>query len=656
MLMETALEKRTMSEAFASSQPARPAMSGATARAAARGEARLIGLLVGGIGAAGVLAQQVIPPGPVAMTVTALVTGAGLIAAATLLRGRLLDAMSGFRLAALVLSVLGFSAVVGTLVLQNKPAEFYQLNYGLFSNLLHAMGLDGAATAVHRAEAALTFALRLDDVFHSVWFAGLIGLLLAGLVTSALRRLPLTFHNLGFFSVHLGIGVTLAGAALSSVFAIKGRVDLRVGGEPASTVAVTRNGAATGEQLPLGAKVQLEKFDVDHYRDQLRASLYGPSKDGTRMALKASFDNDLGKKHRLPGGASFRIAAYYPDFVLDERAEPSVAGVPALEVSQGARRHVLRADKPRFDSADGRVAVLFGWQERPQAPSEGSQHQLRLGDGPPVQVRLGETVKLGDLEVKALRYFPQFTYDMNSKEAINLGDEAKNPALEVEIEGRKRWLFAKMPGFAHGAGNANLIYSLNDSSSARTVVLVGGADRSVVVHDESGDKALPLTEGLTIAGVTLKRLLERAEVVAEPGTASQEPRRPAALIEVNRDGQRGEGLLVANARDVIELGEGNVLTYETRGGDEVKSFRSQIGIAGEAERHSAVVAVNEPVEVSGWKLYQVNYDPKDPSYSGLEAVRDPGVAWVFAGFGLIFAGVLHVFYAAPRLKRRARAA
>jgi hypothetical protein len=653
-----------MSEALA---PSQPAVSSAKTRAAARSETRLIGLLVAGVGAAGVLVQQVVPPGPAVMTLTALATGAVVIAAAVVLRGRLLDAVSGFRLAAVVLSVLGFSAGVGTLVLQNKPAEFYQANYGLFSNLLHRLTLDGAARAVHRAEAALTFALRLDDVFHSVWFAGLIGILLAGLLASALRRLPLSLHNLGFFSVHLGICVTLAGAALSSVFAIKGRVDLRVGGDPASTVALTRNGVATGEQRPLGAQVQLEKFDVDHYREQLRASLYGPSKDGERMALKASYDNEVGKKHRLPGGASFRIAAYYPDFVLHERAEPSSAGAPALEVREGARHQVLRADKPRFDSADGKVAVLFGWQERPQAPSAGSPHQLRLGDGPATPVHLGETVKFGDLEVKALRYFPQFTYDMDSKTAISLGDEPKNPALEVEIKGRKRWLFARMPGFAHGDENANLIYTLSDrllgtggrpeasAPDAQTVVLVGGADRSVVVIEKSGERALPLKDGLEVAGVTLSRLLERAEIVAEPGTASPEQRHPAALIEVNNGGQRAEGLLVANARDVIELGDGNFLTYETRG-DEVKSFRSQIGIAGEAVRRSAVVAVNEPVEVAGWKLYQVNYDPKDPTYSGLEAVRDPGVGWVFAGFGLIFAGVIHVFYAAPRLKRRAREA
>jgi hypothetical protein len=56
--------------------------------------------------------------------------------------------------------------------------------------------------------------------------------------------------------------------------------------------------------------------------------------------------------------------------------------------------------------------------------------------------------------------------------------------------------------------------------------------------------------------------------------------------------------------------------------------------------------------VGPWKLYQVNYDPKDPSYSGLEAVRDPGVNWVFVGFGLLFSGVFYMMYVGPRMRRK----
>jgi hypothetical protein len=58
---------------------------------------------------------------------------------------------------------------------------------------------------------------------------------------------------------------------------------------------------------------------------------------------------------------------------------------------------------------------------------------------------------------------------------------------------------------------------------------------------------------------------------------------------------------------------------------------------------------------NGWTLYQVNYNPEDPTYSGLEAVYDPGVAWVFFGFFLISLGVFWMFYVEPRLRKKAAA-
>lgn len=643
-----------MSEAIASSPSTSTSNAAARPSSASRGESWIIAALLGGVGAAGVLVQQFVPPGPPAMALTALATSAGLIAACAAVRGRLLDTVAGFRLAAVLLVVLATSAGLGTLIVQNRPAQFYQSTEWIFSNLLTHLNLPGPARAVHRAEAALILGLRLDDLFHSVWFSALMGVLVAGLVASAARRLPLRLSNAGFFAVHLGICVCLAGAAISSVFAVKGRVDLRLGGEPASTVAVTRNGVATGERLPLGAKVQLESFDVDRYREQLRASVYGPSKNGGRMALEASFESEVGLEQRLPGGGTFRIKAFYPDFALNERAVASAAGSPALEVSQGTRAEVLTAEKPRFTSPDGKVAVLFGWQ-RPQAPSGalGARHELRLNGGPAAAVELGQTVALGDLRIEALRFFPHFALDAQSQSAVTLSQEPKNPALEVELDGRRQWLFARMPGFAHGGGDGpNLVYTFHPAPAAgSTTVLVGGADRTVVIRRPSGEETVSFEEGLEVAGLRLGKLLEKAQVTTEPGTASQEERRPAALFEVDQGGQLREGLLVANERDAIQVGERRFLTYETRG-DEVKSFRSLIGIDAPGERRSAIVAVNEPIDVAGWMLYQVNYDPNDPTYSGLEAVRDPGVPWVFAGFCFLFAGVTYMIYVAPRLKRR----
>jgi cytochrome c biogenesis protein ResB len=69
-------------------------------------------------------------------------------------------------------------------------------------------------------------------------------------------------------------------------------------------------------------------------------------------------------------------------------------------------------------------------------------------------------------------------------------------------------------------------------------------------------------------------------------------------------------------------------------------------------REKAVITVNDPFTFGGWTFYQGNYDPRDPTYSGIQAVRDPGVPWVFLGFALISAGVVYMFYVEARLRRR----
>lgn len=104
----------------------------------------------------------------------------------------------------------------------------------------------------------------------------------------------------------------------------------------------------------------------------------------------------------------------------------------------------------------------------------------------------------------------------------------------------------------------------------------------------------------------------------------------------------------------VMLGPTRALVFEKRD-KEVKAFISHVSAqqGSTAERRS--ISVNDPMTFAGWVLYQVNYNPEDPSYSGLEAVYDPGVSWVFTGFALICLGIFYMFYVEPRLKKPAGA-
>lgn len=137
------------------------------------------------------------------------------------------------------------------------------------------------------------------------------------------------------------------------------------------------------------------------------------------------------------------------------------------------------------------------------------------------------------------------------------------------------------------------------------------------------------------------------------GTASQEWRNPAVAIDVQQQGLPKEQLMLAKRPSAFFLSPTRALVFEKRA-EEKRAYISWVTARQSSSEVKQVIKVNEPMTHAGWTLYQVNYNPDDPTYSGLEAVYDPGVPWVFTGFALICAGVFYMFYVEPRLKRRTR--
>jgi hypothetical protein len=231
------------------------------------------------------------------------------------------------------------------------------------------------------------------------------------------------------------------------------------------------------------------------------------------------------------------------------------------------------------------------------------------------------------------------------------------PALQVTLEGRSGWL---QPGeqMTTADGRAAVVLASERPAppdGVLTSFLVSAADRKVVVHTGDGESVVPLQEGLALAGglVKLGALVPQARRSFEHGTASQVWKAPAVLLEAHQGGLPKEQLLVADRPSGFFLSPTRALVFEKRD-KEVKAFLSHVTATKGAEVEKATVAVNEPMTFAGWTLYQVNYNPEDPTYSGIEAVYDPGVSWVFLGFFLISCGVFYMFYVEPRLKAAAK--
>jgi hypothetical protein len=493
----------------------------------------------------GVVLGAFVPPGPMNLVVASAVSMVVVFVVAIFVGKRFRETMGAFRFTATLLIALAVLAILGTLILQGKPPEIYRERYGFVAPLI--------------------LALRFDDIFHGLPFALLMALFFVAILFSAALRWPVRPKRIGFFFVHLGLLLSLAGAAASSTLAIRGRIDLLAGGDVATHVRVTRGGAPTGEAHPLGFELKLDKFDLVNYESEFRIGYYEqklvPDGDGhmvEQWRLKTSFEPDT-KRHLLPGGDTFQLDAIYPDFVRVAKAVPAEGGAPALEVTLAGRTTWLAPGDEPILGPNGAVAVLFD---------------------------------------------------------------------------------ADLPPAVGGVA---------------TSVLVSAKERKVVVHRADGESVQPLTEGLALFGGLVKfgTLHASAERTLSSGSASQEWRNPAVQISVREGARRQEKLAFARQPQAVMLARGGALVFEKRQ-EEVKSYLSTVTVTGPGEKKHAVISVNDPLSFSSWTLYQVNYDPKNPNYSGLEAVYDPGVTWVFTGFALISFGVFFVFYVKKYLIRDPR--
>lgn len=69
----------------------------------------------------------------------------------------------------------------------------------------------------------------------------------------------------------------------------------------------------------------------------------------------------------------------------------------------------------------------------------------------------------------------------------------------------------------------------------------------------------------------------------------------------------------------------------------------------------STVRVNDYFLHKGYRFFQTNHDPRDPTYSGIGVVYDPGIPWVLTGYYLVMFGTAVVFLVKPLITRRHRA-
>ncbi|OHB70844.1 MAG: hypothetical protein A2W23_04925 [Planctomycetes bacterium RBG_16_43_13] len=319
---------------------------------------------------------------------------------ASLFRKQFFSITTSYQFAITVIVTTLFATVLGTFILQNAPPNDYTTNYG------------ESLTGIFKF-------LYLDDIFHSLWFNGLLVLMTISLLLVLVKRKAFNFKlsQIGFLFTHLGIIIVLIGALIGAMFGEKGFIDL-FKGQPSKQMVVMKRGERTDKIKELKFAIKLDDFQVDYYNADYKIYVYKQA-DAEHYEAVASYPvKGLKETNKIPGtNINFKVVKNN------------------INIPPADKGH---SDKP-------------------------TNHILKIQpDGREITVVVGNTYELKDgWRVEVLNFMPHFSYSIEEKKAVGLSQEPVNPALQVRIfkDGSNNtvWLFAKMPDFAqmHKSGDAN---------------------------------------------------------------------------------------------------------------------------------------------------------------------------------------------------------
>jgi hypothetical protein len=537
-------------------------------------------------------------------------------------------------------------SILGTLILQTTHGPTLQQAYGESLPVLRAF--------------------FLNDLFHGFGFAVLCGLGAGGLMLVILRRRRMNIRYAGAVGAHLGIVLLLAGAAVGNLWGVRGRLDMQEG-QRADTFRVA---AEDGRFVParLGFTLALEDFELEEYQPDYRLMLFDVADGGERrlfMVDPAAPDEEELSQHGI------RVLGYWPDYVQTAKMEvpaDGAQGSPALELTDG--RFVLDTGGPeggQLVTRSGAGLVFFQDADRATAftrrleAAGASPHRIQAGENQ-ITLEPGRDTPLPGtgLKIRIERAFTDFVLDTKSRRPVNRSDRPDNPAVEVVITGEdgeeveRTWLFALFPDF-HGRRQDSVAASLKyryQTGSTAAVVVVGGTRQVWRLEMGVVQETLPIPDDgrFEVGGepVRVKAIHPRARRVFEDHTRSADPVNPVIRVQVQGDQPR-----LLGAKRPARLSGQKALVLAPKGGDTARDYLSTVSVYEQGRKvRTEVVEVNHPLQHGGFAIYQADFRPDDPTYSGFEVVSDPGIWIVYLGLLTNALGVSCVLLVWPLVRRR----
>lgn len=135
---------------------------------------------------------------------------------------------------------------------------------------------------------------------------------------------------------------------------------------------------------------------------------------------------------------------------------------------------------------------------------------------------------------------------------------------------------------------------------------------------------------------------------------SARPNNPAIEVQLtDKDGKSGAFWVFSRFPDMHQKADPKFKFVYRWFGRQPKDFISRMAVLQSGkEVLKKNVRVNEPLRYGGYTFFQSGYDVEGLSWSELQAVKDPGVSVVYAGFILLILGLMIIFYVNPLIQRR----
>ncbi|GEM_PF-5590004 len=483
-------------------------------------------------------------------------------------------------------------------------ASFLLLLAPRLRNALMTMEYFVIASVLAAAAVAAMTMTHNPDVWKSMWFVSLLGTggVASLLCTVANLRKQKGSARLAFVLVHLSVPVILVGGGMKAAYKQEGMVELHEG----ETTAVAHelvNGFATGQTFELPFRVRLERFRVEFYPKRFSLYLF----DARQPQMPIGQMELLEGERLQAGGVTIEMKAL------------------ETETRDIAKSHGNIMLTSLNLEANG-LALSF-----PIAATEVGKH---------IPLPFGEGGNLAQLAHDALSKSGGDTTDVTILRPLMAYQLAMDCPEEAEFEPSKctaMFLDASAPDRPKAALPVDAPGEIALDGGKLKVKLLGTSQAPMKM---GGDGPAELT-------ITTAMLLLDGEPAYFPltfereGTITDLPLGDSvSLADLIRSSRAQFG---TPQRELPALFDHMAIMVQAI--ESPRTFQSRLTLLDSSDQPlvSEEIQVNEPLRYDGWWLYQSDWDPRRPGFSGIQVVRDPGLWIALGGLFLLAAGaLLHV--------------